>query len=58
MFLSHSIKDDQFVRELGAFLEREGEIKTWVDHHHIEKRASRSTRPMSLSTGLRGANAS
>jgi tetratricopeptide (TPR) repeat protein len=36
VFLSHSTKDDQFVRDLSEFLENGGEIKTWADHHDIE----------------------
>jgi tetratricopeptide (TPR) repeat protein len=36
VFLSHSTKDDQFVRDLAEFLENGGEIKTWADHHDIE----------------------
>jgi tetratricopeptide (TPR) repeat protein len=35
VFLSHSSKDDRFVREFAEYLERDGEIKTWADHHDI-----------------------
>jgi len=35
VFLSHSSKDKPFVRELAEFLEREGDIKVWLDEREI-----------------------
>jgi hypothetical protein len=35
VFLSHSSKDKPFVRELAAALERDGEIKVWLDEGEI-----------------------
>jgi len=35
VFLSHSSKDKPFVRELADFLEKDGEIKVWLDERQI-----------------------
>jgi tetratricopeptide (TPR) repeat protein len=35
VFLSHSNKDKPFVRELAEFLERESDIKVWLDEREI-----------------------
>lgn len=35
VFISHSSKDKPFVRELADFLEREGDIKVWLDEREI-----------------------
>jgi TIR domain len=35
VFISHSSKDKPFVRELADFLERDGEIKAWLDEREI-----------------------
>lgn len=35
VFLSHSTKDKSFVRELTGFLERDGQIKVWLDEREI-----------------------
>ncbi|MGA2592591.1 MAG: TIR domain-containing protein [Bryobacteraceae bacterium] len=35
VFLSHSSKDKPFVRELAAFLEKDGDIKVWLDEREI-----------------------
>jgi len=35
VFLSHSSKDKPFVRELADFLERDGQIKAWLDEREI-----------------------
>ena len=35
VFLSHSNKDKPFVRELAEFLERDGDIKVWLDEREI-----------------------
>ena len=35
VFLSHSSKDKPFVRELAGFLEKDGDIKVWLDEREI-----------------------
>ena len=35
VFLSHSSKDKPFVRELAEFLEKDGDVKVWLDEREI-----------------------
>jgi tetratricopeptide (TPR) repeat protein len=36
VFLSHSSKDKPFVRELADFLEKDGDIKVWLDEREVD----------------------